>query len=425
MTKQTRKSRDMLGRKDIVSLKEALRLLQIHQPSCPGHIVSVPLEEALSRVSAEDIISPENLPPCPRSTMDGYAVRAKDTFGASEGLPAYLEISGEVLMGEHPQTGPVSGTCHIIATGGILPPGTDAVVMLEHTINVDGHMVEIVKPVAAGDNIINTGDDVSKEELLLSKGQLLRPQELGLLAGLGIENVKVFRRVKVGIIATGDEIVPYSQTPPPGKIRDMNSIHLAALVKNINGHPHFYGISPDNEEHLTEMVTEALAANDLVIVSGSSSVGTRDLGEKVIEKMDPPGILLHGVAIKPGKPVIIARAKDKMIFGLPGHPVSAAVAFNLFVKPALKQLSGLTSDTLPEYRTVEARLKRNLNSTSGRTDFIRVRLEKPGTSETAAIPILGKSGVLSTMVQAHGYIIIKEHQQGLREGEIVEVRLFD
>ena len=183
-------------------------------------------------------------------------------------------------MGEHPQTGPVSGTCHIIATGGILPPGTDAVVMLEHTINVDGHMIEIVKPVAAGDNIINTGDDVSKEELLLSKGQLLRPQELGLLAGLGIENVKVFRRVKVGIIATGDEIVPYSQTPPPGKIRDMNSIHLAALVKNINGHPHFYGISPDNEEHLTEMVTEALAANDLVIVSGSSSVGTRDLGEE-------------------------------------------------------------------------------------------------------------------------------------------------
>ena len=173
------------------------------------------------------------------------------------------------------------------------------------------------------------------------------------------------------------------------------------------------------------MVSEALAANDLVLLSGSSSVGTRDLGEKVIEKMGPPGILLHGVAIRPGKPVIIARAADRMIFGLPGHPVSAAVAFDLFVKPVLKQLSGLASDGLPEYRTVDASLMRNLNSTSGRTDFIRIRLEKQDSGEIGAIPVLGKSGALSTMVKAQGYLIIEEHQQGLREGEMVKVRLFD
>jgi molybdopterin molybdotransferase len=425
MTKQTRKIRDMLGRKDIVSLEEALDLIREHQPPCPGQIESVHLEEAVNRVCADDIISPENLPPYPRSTMDGYAVRARETFGASEGFPAYLEISGDVLMGEYPKTGPESGTCYSIATGGILPQCTDAVVMLEHTINVDGQMIEVIKPVAAGDNIINTGDDVSKDDVLLSKGKLLRPQELGLLAGLGIKKVNVFRKVRIGIISSGDEIVPHSEPPPPGKIRDMNSVNLAALIRNQNGQPHFLGIAPDSEKHLTKMLNEALAANDLILLSGSSSVGTRDLGEKVIEKMGPPGILLHGVAIKPGKPVIIARADNKMIFGLPGHPVSSAVAFNLFVKPVLKHLGGLASNSLPEDRTVIARLMRNLNSTSGRTDFIRVRLEKMAIDKTAAIPILGKSGALSTMVQAHGYLIIKEHQQGLREGELVEVRLFD
>jgi len=425
MNSPMKKNRDMLGRTDIVSLEEALRLLRMHQPPCPGRIVSVPLEEALNRVCAEDIVSPENLPPYPRSTMDGYAVRAKDTFGASEGLPAYLEISGEVLMGEYPETTPSPGTCHKIATGGILPPGADGVVMLEHTITIDERMIEVVKPVAAGDNIINTGDDVRKDGVLLSQGKLLRPQELGLLAGLGIENVNVFRRVRVGIISTGDEIVPYHETPLPGKIRDMNGVNLAALVRNRNGSPQFYGIASDKEEDLTDMVSKALAANDLVFLSGSSSVGTRDLGERVIEKMGSPGILLHGVAIRPGKPVIIARAGDKMIFGLPGHPVSAAVAFDLFVKPVLKQLSGLENDSLPDYRTVDARLMRNLSSTSGRTDFVRVRLEKQENGEINAIPILGKSGALSTMVKAQGYLTIQEHQQGLKEGEIVEVKLFD
>jgi molybdopterin molybdotransferase len=420
-----KKNLDMLGRADIVSLEEALRLLHQHQPPCSGRIVSVPLEEALNRVCAEDITSPENLPPYPRSTMDGYVVRAKDTFGASEGLPAYLEISGEVQMGEYPETGPAPGTCYSIATGGILPSGTDAVVMLEHTVSIDDRMIEVVKPVAGGENIINTGDDVRQSEILLSEGQLLRPQELGLLAGIGIEHVNVFKKVRVAIISTGDEIVPYRETPPPGKIRDMNAINLAALVRNINGRPHFQGITADSEENLTNTVSEALAVNDLVLLSGSSSVGTRDLGERVIEKMGPPGILLHGVAIKPGKPVIIARSGDKMIFGLPGHPVSAAVAFDLFVKPVLKQLSGLKNDSLPDYRKIDARLMRNLNSTSGRTDFVRVRLEKKDSGEMAAIPLLGKSGALSTMVKANGYLIIQEHQQGLREGVMVEVRLFD
>lgn len=419
------KNRDMLGRSDTVSLARALQLLQQHLPPCPARKISLPLEESLDRICAENVLSPENLPPYPRSTMDGYAVRAKDTFGASEKLPAYLEVSGEVFMGEFPTQGPQPGTCYAIATGGILPPGTDGVVMLEHTVAVDNRMIEVVQPVAAGANVINVGEDVAQDEILLSKGHRIRPQDIGLLAGVGLVNIKVFRRVRVGIISTGDEIVPSTETPPQGKIRDMNSVSLAAQARSLNAKPTFYGIADDNEKNLTSMVREAKAANDIVLLSGSSSVGIRDLGERVIEKMGSPGIIVHGVTVKPGKPVIIARADDTMIFGLPGHPVSAAVSFDLFVRPAIIHLSGIADHGLPQHCTIKARLMRNLNSASGRTDFVRVQIIMFQDREPEAHPILGKSGALSTMVKAHGYIEIAEKLQGLKEGEIVEVKLFD
>ncbi|MFC1845233.1 gephyrin-like molybdotransferase Glp [Thermodesulfobacteriota bacterium] len=419
------KNRDMLGRVDTLSLQEALLLLQQNLPPCTTRKVKVARDEALGRICAEDILSPENLPPYPRSTMDGYAVRAKDTFGASEKLPAYLEISGEVIMGQFPTEGPQPGACHAIATGGILPPGTDSVIMLEHTVAIDNSMIEVTQPVATGVNIINVGEDIKEDETLLAAGHSIRPQEIGLLSGLGLNTIVVFRRVRVGIISTGDEIVSPDQQPPPGKIRDMNSVSIAAQVRNLNARPAFYGIATDDEESLTNMVREAKAANDIVLLSGSSSVGVRDLGEEVIEKMGSPGILVHGVSIKPGKPVIIARAKNTMIFGLPGHPVSAAVAFELFVRPTILHISGITAHNLPQYRTIKARLMRNLNSASGRTDFVRVQVKIVADSDPEAYPVLGKSGALSSMVKSHGFIEIAEKLQGLKEGEIVEVRLFD
>jgi len=415
----------MLGRTNVVSLDEALQLLQKQMPSSPARKTTLPLEECLGRICTEVILSPENLPFYPRSTMDGYAVRARDTFGASEKLPAYLEVSGEVPMGEFPEHGPDPGACFAIATGGILPPGTDAVVMLEHTVAIDESMIEVVQAVAAGTNIIGVGEDIAKDEVLLPAGHRIRPQDIGLLAGVGLEYISVSRRVRVGIIATGNEIVPHDQQPPPGKIRDMNSLSLAAQVRSLNAKPIFYGIAADDEENLTAMVHEAKAASDIVLLSGSSSVGTRDLGEKIIERMGTPGIIVHGVAIKPGKPVIIARADDTMIFGLPGHPVSAAVSFDLFVRPAINHLSGLADNGLPKNRMIQARLMRNINSASGRTDFIRVQIHNVQSQEPEAFPILGKSGALSTMVKAHGYIEIAEKLQGLKEGEIVEVKLFD
>jgi molybdopterin molybdotransferase len=418
-------TRDMLGRSDTVSLKEALLLLRQQLPPGPAQKVSLPLDEALGRICAADIFSPENLPPYPRSTMDGYAVRASDTFGASEKLPAYLEINGEVFMGEFPEHGPNPGGCYRIATGGILPPGTDAVVMLEQTVAIDTSMIEVVQPVASGANVINTGEDIAENGILLSRGHQIRPQDLGLLAGVGLLTIEVFPRVRVGIISTGDEIVSFTEMPPPGKIRDMNSISLSAQVRKANAKPFFYGIASDKEKDLTNMMQEAKTANDIVLLSGSSSVGTRDLGEQVIEKMGVPGIIVHGVAVKPGKPVIIARADDCMIFGLPGHPVSAAVAFDLFVRPVILHLAGIADDGLPKYRTIKARLMRNLNSASGRTDFVRVQIKIIANQTPEAYPVLGKSGALSTMVRAHGYIEIAEKLQGLKAGELVEVVLFD
>jgi len=417
----------MLGRDRIVTLAEAMELLRDNMPAVVVDEETLPLENALDRILSRDIHSPEDLPAHPRSIMDGYAVRAQDTFGATESLPAYIGISGEVLMGEFPGKGPEPGSCYGIATGGLLPPGTDAVVMLEHTVMVDGQMLEVVKPVAPGAHTIGIGDDIAKGDSVFPAGHRLRPQELGLLAGLGIGSLQVYRRVRVGIISTGDELVDFHENPRPGKIRDMNSIHLAALVARCGAEANFYGIAADEEDDLTAMAEKALLENDLVLFSGSSSVGSRDLGEQVIGKLGGPGIIFHGVAVKPGKPVIFALAGKKPVFGLPGHPVSAAVSFNLFVEPVLDYLAaGRIDSGLPRRKTVAACLQRNIHSSAGRTDFVRVRITRDEKGMGFEVqPVLGTSGALSTMVRAHGYVVVEESEQGLKAGAMVEVQLYE
>jgi len=419
--------KDMLGRARVVSLTEAMELLRHHMPDAVVDEEMLPLENTLGRILSRDIRSSEDLPAHPRSTMDGYAVKARDTFGATESLPAYFGISGEVSMGEFPNQGPLPGNCYAIATGGLLPPGTDAVVMLEHTVTIDGQMIEVVKPVAPGAHTIGIGEDIAKGNCIFSAGHRLRPQELGLLAGLGIVSLHVYRKVRVGIISTGDELVDFHESPRPGKIRDMNSVHLAALVARTGAEANGYGIAVDEEEQLAAMAEKALQENDLVLFSGSSSVGSRDLGEQVIGKLGGPGIIFHGVAVKPGKPVIFALAGNKPVFGLPGHPVSAAVSFSLFVEPVLDNLAGRQGDSgLPRRKTVSARLLRNIHSAAGRTDFVRVRISRDseGTGFEAQ-PVLGTSGALSTMVKAHGYVVVNESEQGLKGGEMVEVKLYE
>lgn len=413
----------MLGRSSLTSVDKAISILLNKLKNISKQTMICSLPDALDRVLASDIHSPEDLPAHPRSTMDGFAVRAADTFGASNSMPCYLEINGEVAMGTMPEGEVTKGKCFRIATGGLLPAGSDAVVMFEHTIPVDDKMLEIVKSVGVGTSLINTGEDIEKDTPALGKGHLLRPQDLGLLAGLGIAEVEVFVKPKVGILSTGDEIVPWAESPPPGKIRDINGVTLTALCMRLGAEVTDYGIVSDSEDIFFATVKQATDENNIVLFSGGSSVGMRDLGERVIDKLGSPGILVHGVALKPGKPIIIGLTNNTVIFGLPGHPVSAMVCFDFFVHPALRSLSGLARITEENKATVSARLDRNINSAAGRLDLIRVQLTKRKNDLPLATPVLGKSGSISTLSHAHGYFLIPEDAQGVHEGTTVEVHL--
>ncbi|MDP3478302.1 MAG: molybdopterin molybdotransferase MoeA [Desulfoprunum sp.] len=415
-------TRDMLGRTGLIPVDEALRILLHHLQHHTPETETIPLAEALDRVLAAPVLSPEDLPAHARSTMDGFAVRATDTFGTSESMPGYLQITGEVRMGEPPKGEVKGGSCFRIATGGLLPDGADAVIMLEHTVPVDDTLIEVVKGLGSGSNIIGKGEDIAKGALALPAGRLLRPQDLGLLAGLGISEVQVTRTVRVGIISTGDEIIPFSETPRAGKIRDINAIALSGLIRRAHARPVDYGIVSDRKEIFMPVLEQAVRENDIVLFSGGSSVGMRDLGEQAITDLGPPGILVHGVALKPGKPVIIGLSNEVPVFGLPGHPVSAMVCFDLFVRPAIDRLSGLSTDLLPE-ASISARLDRNMNSAAGRRDLIRVQLSRQDDIWTAE-PILGKSGSISTLSRAHGYFIIPESSQGVSQGATITVYLY-
>jgi len=415
-------TRDMLGRISLTPVAEALRTLLDNLRGFNPEHETISLSDALDRVLAVAIISPEDLPAHPRSTMDGYAVRASDTFGASESIPGYLQIAGEIRMGETPEGKVLSGTCFRIATGGLLPEGADAVLMLEHTVPVDDTMIEVVKGLGAGSNVIHRGEDIARGESALPAGHFLRPQDLGLLAGLGISEITVSRKVRVGIISTGDEIIPYTEVPRDGKIRNINTIALAGQISRLGATPVDYGIVSDRREIFMPVLQQAVRENDIVLFSGGSSVGTRDLGEQAIIDLGPPGILVHGVALKPGKPVIIGLSNQTPVFGLPGHPVSAMACFDLFVGPAIERLSGRSTDHLPA-ASVAARLDRNINSAAGRRDLIRVRLTRQDESWIAE-PVLGKSGSISTLARAHGYFVIPESSQGISQGTTITVYLY-
>ncbi len=413
----------MLGRARLTGVSAARSLLLSHIADITPPSERLSLADCLDRVSADQILSPEDLPPADRSTMDGFAVIAADTFGASQSMPGYLDIKGEVIMGHLPEGTVSRGNCFKIPTGGLLPDGADAVIMHEHTVPVDEQVVEVIKPVGSGANLIRKGDDIEKGQVAVARGQLLRPQELGLLAGLGITEVEVCKVVEVAILSTGDEIVDYHDSPHSGQIRDINSIVLGSLVRRCGARVRDFGIVRDDESSFFSAVEKAVAETDLVLFSGGSSVGMRDLGEQAIERLGNPGILVHGVSLKPGKPVIIGLCDKKPVFGLPGHPVSALVCFDFFVRPAVEAIAGLSRGTSQLQPSLQARLKRNINSAAGRLDVVRVRLEFE-QEEVVARPVLGKSGAISTLSQAHGYFLIQEDSQGVSSDEIVEVYLY-
>jgi molybdopterin molybdotransferase len=404
----------------VKSVEETLDIIQREVKAIQGTI-STPIEEALHYALAEDVVAREDVPAFSRSTVDGYAVQAKDTYGSSESMPSFLDVVGEIHMGKEAITPLQRGQAMYIPTGGMLPPGSDSVIMIEYCEDIEG-LLNTYKQVAPGENVIDAGEDVRQGELLLQKGTVMRPQELGVLASLGITHVEVYRKVKVGYLSSGDEIVPYqTEKLAAGQVRDINQLTISALIQEQGGEVIYGGIVQDQFEEFYQKAKELYQEVDFLVVSGGSSVGAKDYTTEVIQSLGDPGIFVHGVSVKPGKPTIFGMANDKPILGLPGHPASAVVIFRLFGIQVIKQLRGERSHKQPE--RVKARISKNIPSTPGRADYIRVRLtEKDG--EWWAEPILGKSGLISTLVYSDGLIEIVSEKEGVREGDWVPVILF-
>jgi molybdopterin molybdotransferase len=375
---------------------------------------------SFARVTAVDITAQNPLPSFPRSTVDGYAVRAVDTHGASEQLPAFLKVVGEIHMGSEPGFSIAASECGLIHTGGMLPDGTDAVVMVEYTQSIGEQEIEVMRSVAVGENVLKVGEDVAQGQKVVNAGTMLRPAEIGGLMGLGITRVKVVRKPRVGILSTGDEIIPPEQELKPGQVRNINSYSLAALVQKSGGIPVLYGIFGDQFDELKGGIQRALSECEMVVVTAGSSASVRDLTAQVINEIGQPGVLVHGVNVRPGKPTILGVCEGKAVVGLPGNPLSGLVIATLFVVPVINALQGIRhKQTSP---LLHAKLTVNLPSQSGREDWIPVRiLEDVG--EYLAEPVFGKSNLIFTLVRADGLLRIPPDDTGYGAGQIVEVLL--
>lgn len=382
------------------------------------------LLSAPGRILAEDITSKENIPGFNRATMDGYAVRSGDTYGASDSLPAYLDLKGEIKMSEKPFYLLQSGQTMRISTGGMLPQGADSVVMLEYTEDINGTMVEISRSVSPWENVLREDEDIKKDENVLKKGHYLRAQDIGLLAALGKKKIRVFKKPVIAIISTGDEIIPINQKPIPGQVRDINSFVLGAAVQEMGCISYHMGIVKDDEKLLKDKLKKCLTNPeiDLVLISGGSSVGIRDYTLETLNAIGSPGVLVHGLALKPGKPTIISLNEEKIFIGLPGHPVSAMMVFDNVVKKIIYELKGETIH-FGQKKTVDALLESNVFSDAGREEYIRVIL-KNKDGQLWAEPVLGKSGMISSLSKADGYLTIGLNQEGLYQGQKVSITIF-
>jgi molybdopterin molybdotransferase len=413
---------------------EARALLLSHLAGPVLDSERIEVVSSLGRVLAEDIIAPHPLPEFQRTTVDGYAVRGSDTFGASDSMPAYLALVGEVPMGKAPAFELDLGQCALIHTGGMLPLGADAVVMLEYTQSAQENEIEVFRSVAEGENVIHIGEDVVEGQLVRPKGSLMRPAEIGGMMALGIVQVNVVRKIVVGLISTGDEIVHPSQSPGPGQVRDVNSFTLAALVQRSGGTAKSYGIVPDTISELKVTAARALSECDVLLITAGSSASTRDMTAEVIRSLGEPGVLVHGINTRPGKPTILGVCNGQAVIGLPGNPVSALVNGYLFVIPVIETLLGML--TKPK-ATLLAHLTVNLPSQAGREDWWPVKLLRPeptpagadstsfpeGKVEYQADPIFGKSNLIFTLASADGLLRIHPDATGLSAGEMVEVLL--
>ena len=390
-------------------------LALIDQEFAPlGAAETVSLTAAMGRVLAEDIAATEYVPDFDRSTVDGYAVRAKDTFGCTDAIPAILPLQGEVLMGEGAEFALNPEECVAVPTGGAVPKGADSVVMVEYTEDYGDGTIGISKSVAPGQNMIFRGDDVFPGKVVLEKGRVLSSQDIGALAAIGRVQVPVAKKLKIGVISTGDELVPPEQTPGPGQVRDVNSPMLEAMLTAFGAEVINYGIVIDDEALLSEKVHKAVSECDAVLLSGGSSVGVKDAACRIIESMGE--LLMHGIAIKPGKPTILGKAGSKPLVGLPGHPVAAYFITKIFILPLLCRLTGRKQESY----TTTARVTESISANHGRAQVHCCRLESRDGVLWAS-PIRGKSGLITTLAGADGYFIIDRDCEGLPQGAQVQV----
>ena len=382
---------------------------------------TVPAYEALGRVTAAEVLSEADLPAFSRSTMDGYSVRSADTFGATESLPAFLDVVGEVAMGAPPSVSLDTGQAARAYTGGMLAGRADAVVMVEHTQAIDDNSIEVFRPVAPGENVNQVGEDIRAGSVVLPAGHEVRPQDVGGLMTLGIDRVPVARRPRVAVVSTGDELVPPESTPGPGQVRDVNTYTLSALIDRAGGVPVKGWLVPDDFEAQRAAAVDGLSEADMLVFSAGSSVSARDLTARVFDSLGEPGVLVHGISFKPGKPTILALLGGKPAIGLPGNPVSAAVVFDMIGAPVVRALMGAVPERWQP--SIRATLARDLPSQTGRQDTVQVALSEMDGVVTAE-PVFGSSNLVYTMVRADGHVSVPIDAGGLYAGQEVAVTLY-
>jgi len=407
--------------RQIISIEEAKRKLLQHFTPKPVGKKLVPLLEAHGKVLAENVTSPIDVPSFSRSIVDGYAVRAEDTFGAEEYEPVKLKLLGSVNIGEPPKINLKRGSAIEVSTGAPLPEGADAVVMVEYT-NREDETVLVYRPVSVSENTMEVGADIRKGQTVLKEGELLDPRKIGVLAALGIKLVNVYKSPKVAIISTGPELVEPGEPLPIGKVYDINTYTLSAAVIECGGEPISLGLIPDNEQMIRETLQRALKIADLVLTSGGVSVGPKDLIPKVLDSLGKPGIIVCGVASKPGKPTTIAVIDGKPVFSLPGQPTSSLFMFHMFVRPVLCKMAG-RQEKAPS--KVEALAAKKMFSAKGRRTFVMVCLHRDESGALLASPVpTGLSGAITTLAEADGFVEVSEKQQFIEAGERVTVHLF-
>ncbi len=406
--------------RELLTIEEARQVISKNIQAIPKGTESAPLLDVFNRVLAEDVVSALDIPPFNRSTVDGYAVRAEDTFGAEENSPIRLRVCGRVLAGESPETVVKSREAAEIVTGAPIPKGADAVIMLEHATRKT-NALNVYCSVVRDENVMKAGSDIRKGEMLLRKGQILNSKEIGVLAALGLAMAKVFEVPRIAVLSTGAEIVESGKRLPPGKIYDINTYSLCAAVQESGGQPIYLGIFPDNMTPIKRAIGRALALADVVVTSGGVSIGPRDLIPRVLDSFGKPGVLISGVAIKPGKPITVALVKGKPVFALPGHPTSALLTYRMFVRPTILSLSGRVASEPAE---VKAFASMRMFPAKGRRTFFAVILRTDKSGRLLAEPVSeGLSGAITTMAKADGFVEVAEDTQFIDAGDEVMVQL--